>query len=200
MISGYEEGPAFAARAIAVVRRVAARSPPARWVAPRPDHAAAPPRVRAGAAASAPTIILGSLTGQPVLSASPLGVPHILRSGHLKIRFPRSSTTSLRRLASPMIILLSSVRDLPFICLFCCKKSQGDRHFQSSSLQLRRLSASARRSRHRCRPARRCAATSGACGSRRVGSANGPSHGLSSGGSQGWRKTTPERYSAIMAA
>ena len=57
-----------------------------------------------------------------------------------------------------------------------------------------------RRDRHRCRAALRCAATSGACGSRRVGSANGPSQGLSCGGFQRRWKTTPDRCSAISAA
>src|SRR5262249_40209011 len=47
---------------------------------------------------------------------------------------------------------------------------------------------------------RRRATMSGACGSRCVGSANGPSHGRSRGGFHGRRKTTPERCSAISAA
>jgi hypothetical protein len=48
-------GRAADAPAIAVVRRVAGRPRPARWVATRPDHGAAPPRARAWAAASAPS-------------------------------------------------------------------------------------------------------------------------------------------------
>jgi hypothetical protein len=45
------------APAIAVVQPVAAPRPPARWVAARPDHRAAPPRARAGIAAGAPSLL-----------------------------------------------------------------------------------------------------------------------------------------------
>ena len=62
------------------------------------------------------------------------------------------------------------------------------------------LRACGLRARHRRRAARRRAATSGACGSRRVGSANGPSQGLSRGGFHLRPNTTPDRCSAISAA